>query len=107
MLSIALFSIFYYIKIPYSKLINYLGSCTLGIYMLHDGSLAGFLWKNVFKNATHQHSRVLVLYIICAVTIIFIVGCLIDSIRKVLEKVLIIGMDRICKFISVIHQQNV
>lgn len=86
LLSISLFMIFLHLPIPYSKTINYIASCTLGIYLLHDGALNPYLWRQVFRNATHVNSHYFVIHIAIAVFIIMLVGIVIDSVRKVFEK---------------------
>lgn len=84
-LSIGLFSIFLKIEIPNSKLINRVASTTLGIYLLHDGVLQGWLWGTVFQCASYQESPYLVLHIMKAVIIVFVFGVVIDLIRQWIE----------------------
>lgn len=86
-LSITTFLWFEKTDIKNHWLINRLASTTLGIYMLHDGILVSWLWKVVFKNATHQESPFLLAHILFATLSIFIVGVGIDFIRQQLENI--------------------
>lgn len=85
-LSISIFNIFANLKIKENIFINKLASTTLGIYLLHDGILANWLWKIVFKTKVYQNSYILLFYIIgCGITV-FIVGACVDLIRQIIEK---------------------
>ena len=86
-LSITTFLWFEKTDIKNHWLINRLASTTLGIYMLHDGILVSWLWKVVFKNATHQESPFLLAHILFATLSIFIMGVGIDFIRQQLENI--------------------
>jgi len=90
LLSVGVFSFFLKVDIPHNKIINLLASTTLGIYLLHDGILNQFLWTQVFKNASHQSSPYLVLHILAAALIVFAVGAVIDLLRGLLEKHIIV-----------------
>ena len=85
-LSISIFEIFINIKIPYSKIINMLASTTFGIYLLHDGPLANYIWKVIFRTKEALNSRFSIIYIIYSALIIFFAGALIDLIRQFIEK---------------------
>ncbi len=85
-LSIGIFGIFTHINLSYNQIINRIASTTLGIYLLHDGVLVGLLWRTIFKNATHQDSPFLILYIIGSTLAVFAVGAVIDLIRQLIEK---------------------
>jgi hypothetical protein len=84
--SVGLFMIFRFLKIGYHKFVNYTASCTLGIYMLHDGSLSEFLWGDIFKNSTHQTENTLILHIAAAVVILIAAGVILESLIKIIEK---------------------
>ena len=85
-LSIAVFQIFIDLKIKNIKIINILASTTLGIYMLHDGIIARYLWDVIFKNKEHLMGPHPILAIVLSAIIIFTVGAIIDLIRQLLEK---------------------
>lgn len=90
LLSVGVFSFFLKTDIPHSKFINLLASTTLGIYLLHDGILNQFLWTQIFKNASHQSSPFLVLHILAAAVTVFVAGAVIDLLRGLLEKHIVI-----------------
>lgn len=90
LLSVGVFSIFLKIDIPYNKFINTLASTTLGIYLLHDGILNQYLWKEVFKNSSHQSSPYLLLHILGTAVIVFAVCAAIDLLRGLIEKHIVI-----------------
>ncbi len=81
-LSVALFSVFELIKVPYIKVINYLASCTLGIYMIHERAMADVWWKYVFKTNEAVYSSRLIPWVLIATIVIFAAGVITESIRK-------------------------
>lgn len=82
LLSITIFLFFLNLEIPYSPLINKLGSTTLGIYLFHDGVLAPYLWKIKFQNAVYQDSKFLIVHMLFATLLVFMIGAVIDLIRQ-------------------------
>lgn len=86
LLSVALFQIFLNINIYGKKIISVLASTTLGIYLLHDGSLAWYIWQTLFKANEHLHSRYSICYILISAIVVFIIGAVIDLIRQIIEK---------------------
>jgi surface polysaccharide O-acyltransferase-like enzyme len=85
MFSVGLFMIFSQIQVGYHKCVNYVSSCTLGIYMLHDGELASFWWNTIFQNASHQNQSNLIFHILLAVVLVMLLGILCESFRKMIE----------------------
>ena len=85
-LSIGVFGLFLRTKIPCNSVINAAASTTLGIYLLHDGLLQGWLWHSIFRCAEFQNSNDLILHILAATVIVFLVGMTIDLLRQQLEK---------------------
>lgn len=85
-LSAGFFGIFRNLKIPYHPVVNILASTTLGIYLLHDGILTGWIWGEVFRCAQYQDSPYLVFRILTASVIIFAAGAAVDLMRQVLER---------------------
>lgn len=63
-LSVGVFGIFLHWEIPYHVVINRIASTTLGIYILHDGLLARWLWRTVFQCTRYQNSPYLVFHIL-------------------------------------------
>lgn len=85
-LSVSVFKIFVDLKMKGNKIINTLASTTLGIYLLHDGPLSVYIWKNVFHTKEHLNSNFLIVYIVASSIAIFLVGAAIDLARQLLEK---------------------
>ena len=73
-------------NIDYKPIVNKIASTTLGIYLLHDGPLANWLWREVFNIASFQSSPELVFRIIGAAIAVFAVGVTVDLIRQLIEK---------------------
>lgn len=96
LLSLGIFGIFLHWDIPYNRAVNLLASTTLGIYLLHDGVLQGWLWKSVFKCAEYQESPFLFFHILRAALIIFLVGAGVDVLRQQLERPLAKALARGC-----------
>lgn len=76
-------------KPRYSKIINYISSCVFGIYLFHDNDLLSkILWSDVFHTSSMQNSKFLVLHCIITVFTVFVIGTVIELIRKnTIEKV--------------------
>ncbi len=82
-ISISMFMIFTKLKIKYSKYINVIGSCTFGVYLIHEHDLIRtFLWKFLFKNASYQNSLLIIPYSIIVVIVVFLILTFIDLIRQ-------------------------
>lgn len=84
-LSTGIFGLFLNLKIKNNKIINKIASTTLGIYILHDGIFAYYLWDNIFKNYIYINSPYLILRILFTVFVIFSFGVIIDLIRQFIE----------------------
>lgn len=82
--SLSLFQVFNHLKIGYHPIINYFSKGTLGIYMLHEIVLKSWLWERVFQNATHVNSHFFLIHVGIAVISIFLIGTLIDQIRRLI-----------------------
>lgn len=85
-LSVSMFKFFTELKIRNNMFINKLSTTTLGIYLLHDGYLAEYMWKNIFHSNTNIYSEAFILYLLGSTLIIFIVGAIVDFIRQIIEK---------------------
>ena len=85
-LSISTFLFFESLNIKENKIINRISSTTFGIYLLHDGVLAYWFWKKIFKTGTYQNSPYLIIHILRITLTIFIIGIIIDLIRQLIEK---------------------
>lgn len=86
LLSVSLFGVFENLKIKNNKVVNKISSTTLGIYLLHDGILTYWFWREVFKNSQYQESPYLILVILGSTFAIFVIGIIIEMIRQLLER---------------------
>lgn len=78
------------LNIRNSAFINYIAGLTFGIYLFHeDYYLREGLWKQLFRGAEFADEWYLLFYIILQVVIVFVVGSIIDVIRKFFEKYVI------------------
>lgn len=84
--SLTIFVAFLKLKMPNIKWINRLASTTLGIYMFHDGRLAGLIWRHWFTNAAYTDSKYLLVHMFVAVMAVFVMGAIIDLIRQFIGK---------------------
>ncbi len=81
-----IFHLFKNIKIK-SKLINYIASSTLGIYLVHDNSfIRDWIWKTLVPNANFLGLNTLlyILFMLAKVAIVFLVSVAVDKIRIIL-----------------------
>ena len=85
-LSISFFMLFTKIKIKNNKFINKIASTTLGIYLLHEGLTKKYMWNNIFKSNIYIYSKNWYIYTLLSTILIFIIGCIIDIIRQIIEK---------------------
>jgi surface polysaccharide O-acyltransferase-like enzyme len=72
-----------------SKIVNWISSSVLGIYLIHDNELFvnGWLWSTLFHNADTINSKYLFIYAIVEVILVFVVCLIIDKLRiYILEK---------------------
>ena len=86
LLSTSIFGLFISIKMKEIKIINIIASTTLGIYMIHDSFLNGYIWKNIFKSKEHLDGSHPLFHILLATIIIFFFCAILDLIRQLLEK---------------------
>ena len=73
------------------SLINRLASLCFGVYLIHDGELLRIeLWKRIQIDMNKETGMFSILsWSFIVVGVIFICGCLIESIRKSIETVFI------------------
>ena len=95
-LSASLFAIFLKMDIKNNAIINYVSSCTFGIYLLHDGVLQSILWNDVFRTYEFGNNGKVILRILVSSLIIFFFGIIADSLYKVFSK----AIQPIVKFSS-------
>ena len=83
--SLLLFMGFSRINIGYKKYVNIISSATFGVYLLHENSyIKSFLWEKLFKNASYADSNLLIPYSIFVTLTVFIMGIIIELLRKYL-----------------------
>lgn len=72
----------------YKPIVNTIASTSLAVFMLHDNPvIRSFIWNNLFRCASYQHSPLLPFHAIGTCVIIFAVFCLVDLMRQAwLEK---------------------
>lgn len=97
-IGLGMFLYFLQKKIQYNKTINMIASTTFGIYLIHDSALLRkYFWCDVFGNAEYYNSMWLPLHVLTVVTIIFVVGAIIDYIRiRLVEKPLMRKINSVC-----------
>lgn len=83
--AVGLFSSFAYAKPFYNKGINKVAGCVFGIYLIHDNRfIRGLLWKNWLPNFMYINRVYFIPVMLLSVCIVFIVGAIIEFLRKVL-----------------------
>lgn len=81
-LSVLIFIVFLKLNIGTNKIINMVSSTTLGIYLIHDNYyFRNFLWENIFKVSNFSESKLLPLYSIFVVLIVFVFCCFLELLR--------------------------
>ncbi len=84
LMAILIFSIFKNMNIK-SKIINYISSSTLGVYLIHDNPIIRtWLWQKFWPGVNFINSNLFILHIVAKVLLIFIVCVIIDKIRIML-----------------------
>ena len=82
-MAVCLVLIFKNLKIKNNKIINFVASSTLGIYLIHENNyLRDILWNKMFANSTCYNSILFLPYAILKVIIIYICCIIIDKIRN-------------------------
>ena len=86
-MAISIFMVFKNLNIKNCKVINYISSSTLGVYLIHENSyLRNFLWNIFIPNKCYYNSYVYILFAISKVFIIYFLCIIIDKIRNKLFK---------------------
>lgn len=81
----------------YSKLINFLASGTLGIYLFHENVfIKDIIWNKLFNSFQYIGSYTIVLHIVMAIAFIYVMGSIIDMIRRFL----FMKMETVFSFVS-------
>ena len=83
---ISSFLFFKNLRMPYSKVINAIGSTTFGVLCIHANSNAmrSFLWKDLFKNGEYYDSSFFLIHSFGVVLLVFTVCSIIDFTRIII-----------------------
>lgn len=82
-LAVCIFIYFLARKKFYSRVLNVLGSATLGVYLIHENDLMRIIiWDKIFPNVDFLHSDWYFLFYLLKVFTIFILFSFIDVLRK-------------------------
>ena len=85
-LSIGVFGLFLNLRIANNRVINRIASATLGVYLLHDGVLQGYIWRTgIFHLSSLVDNTFLAPYILIACVLVFSAGIVVDMMRQALE----------------------
>jgi hypothetical protein len=74
--------------------------------MIHDGVFSMFLWKNILHASSVLETNYALLFIILVTLSIFIIGAVVDLIRKLIEKYTVSKLLDIKKIKSLINKAN-
>lgn len=84
-MSIFLFLLFKNLKIKTNQLINWLASGVFGVYLIHEHPLMkSFVWDMLFHITSYSDSKLLVVYSIFVITVVFLACEIIESLRRIL-----------------------
>lgn len=93
LLAYSAFFVFMGLHVKYSKIINTLASTTLGIYCFHQVPVwYTYLWEHGFRSSVYNqtlHGVKRMLYTICSILAVWILGTIIELIRTKIASVLI------------------
>lgn len=87
-LSVSLFLFFKEINLRGGRIITFLASATLGIYMTHGGRSASFWWNRIFHNPEYQGTWMVFADAFTALATIFCVGVVLELIRQSVTKLI-------------------
>lgn len=88
--SISLFCLFKNIKIKHNKVINFISSATLGVYLIHDNHLLRqILWNNWLNVNYHLQYNYFWLFALCSVLLVFVICFIIEILRSLLERLMV------------------
>ena len=75
------------LKLPESKFINWIAASVFGVYLLHDNPfIREFLWGKVFNVAQYLTSSFFAVYVFFSISTIFVVGIIIDTLRRIADR---------------------
>lgn len=66
----------------YSKIVNFVSSSVLGIYLFHDNDyIRSIIWEKIYPNVGFLNSNYMVIHIFIKIVCVFAIGLIIDKIR--------------------------
>ena len=81
--AVGLFAISVYSNPKHNKLVNLVGSCTFGIYLIHDNNIVReLLWTDWLSNINYVNSIMFIPRLIASVLIVFVVSLAIEFSRQ-------------------------
>lgn len=93
LMAYSIFFAFFGLKVKYSKVINTLASATLGVYCFHQVPVwYTYLWEHGFHSAVYNqtlHGVKRMLYTICSIFVVWIIGTMIELTRTKIASLLI------------------
>lgn len=98
-IAIFLFAGFKNLKIKNNNFINFIGSSTFSVYLLHENKyLRNFFWEKLFKNKFFYNQNFFILHPLVSTIIIFLLGTLLNFFyKKTIEKKLLAILCKIIK----------
>ncbi len=94
----SLFFIFYNLKMPTSKVINWLGSTTLAVLMIHDSDFFRIYTWDIFKTTEWFYSKYYLILLIFSSIVIYLFCSMVDFIRRILFNKFILSSKIIINF---------
>lgn len=98
-LAVSLFMIFSCIRVKRNRIISYIASCTLGIYLGHGGRFA--LIRNTVFHRGLVGAKAVFVDMICAFTCMVMVTLGVESFRKQLEKMILKVVNKARLYVNV------
>lgn len=81
----SLFFLFLNWEIPYSRIINWIGGCTLGVFLLHAApATRNFIWIKLFHTDTWGMSKLFPIKMLGCCVLMYVICLLIESILRVI-----------------------
>ena len=81
-MAISLFMVFKSVSLNGGRLIPFLSSCTLGIYMVHGGRSGQFWWNRIFHHPSLEGTWLVFADAFCALIVIMCAGVAVEYVRQ-------------------------
>lgn len=98
-ISVSLFLGFRALNIGCNKFVNTISAATFGVYLIHEEPyVRDFLWSRVVKTTSYTTSKILILYSLIVIALVFAVCTMIELLRiHVIEKHYMPGVMRLAQ----------